>query len=141
MQKKFNITGSCNPQRHYMVNTEERFRAVKELIDAGEYFTINRARQYGKTTLLLMVWRRLSESYLVVPMSFEGLDSSAFDANEGFVSTFSKMMARHLASQKQDDSLVAIWRDSAAKTMDDLSALITTFCQQSKHTGTVPLCA
>ena len=33
MRKEFNITGSCNPQWHYMVNTEERFQAVVLLID------------------------------------------------------------------------------------------------------------
>ena len=38
-----------------MVSTEKRFKAVQALIDAGEYFTINRARQYGKTTMLDMI--------------------------------------------------------------------------------------
>ena len=63
MRKRFNVTGSCNPEWHYMVDTEKRFKAVEELIDMGEYFTINRARQYGKTTMLqlikwLTVWNR-----------------------------------------------------------------------------------
>lgn len=35
-----------------MVNIEERLKAIKILVDAGKYFTINRARQYGKTTTL-----------------------------------------------------------------------------------------
>ena len=73
MRKKFNITGSCNPERHYMVNSKARFETVENLIDAGEYFTINRARQYGKTTTLYMIWRRLSDRYLVVPLSFESV--------------------------------------------------------------------
>jgi len=66
MRKKFNVTGSCNPERHYMVDTAERFAAVEKLIDAGEYFTINRARQYGKTTMLQTIRRRLSDKYLVI---------------------------------------------------------------------------
>ena len=33
MRKRFNVTGSCNPERHYMVETEKRFKAVEELID------------------------------------------------------------------------------------------------------------
>ena len=49
MRKEFNITGSCNPQWHYMVDTEKRFKAIESLIDRGKYFAINRARQYGKT--------------------------------------------------------------------------------------------
>ena len=66
MRRKFNITGSCNPERHYMVDSEKRFKVIEDLIDAGEYFTINRARQYGKTTTLYMIWRRLSERIAVL---------------------------------------------------------------------------
>lgn len=44
-----------------MVNSKKRFEAVEGLIDAGEYFTINRARQYGKTTTLYMIWRRSAD--------------------------------------------------------------------------------
>ena len=29
MRKKFNITGSCNPEWHYMVDTEKRFKGVE----------------------------------------------------------------------------------------------------------------
>ena len=104
MRKEFNITGSCNPQWHYMVNTEKRFKAVEALIDRGKYFTINRARQYGKTTTLIMIWRRLSERYIVVPLSFEGLDSSAFESNEAFVKKFCEMMAIYLAPLNLDET-------------------------------------
>ena len=45
MRKEFNVTGSCNPEWHYMVNTEKRFKAVESLIDRGNYFTINRVWQ------------------------------------------------------------------------------------------------
>ena len=48
MKKEFNITGSCNPEWHYMVDTSKRFAAVEELIERGKYFTINRARQYAR---------------------------------------------------------------------------------------------
>ena len=29
MRKEFNTTGSCNPEWHYMVDTEKRFKAVE----------------------------------------------------------------------------------------------------------------
>ena len=48
MRKEFNVTGSCNPEWHYMVDTAKRFESVERLIDTGKYFAINRARQYGK---------------------------------------------------------------------------------------------
>ena len=131
MRKKFNITGSCNPQRHYMVDTEGRFKAIEELIDTGEYFTINRARQYGKTTTLFMIWRRLSDLYLVLPMSFEGLGDSAFMSEEAFVGTLARMIARRLNSSKEDEALVCIWENCAAKSLDDLAITITDFCRKS----------
>jgi len=52
LKKFFNVNGSCNPQIHYMIDLSERLSEIKKMVDAGEYFTINRARQYGKTTLL-----------------------------------------------------------------------------------------
>ena len=131
MRKKFNITGSCNPERHYMVDSEKRFKAIEDLIDAGEYFTINRARQYGKTTTLYMVWRRLSERYIVVPMSFEGLGDSPFESEEAFARTFSNLMDRYLSSQKENDALTGIWQSNTAKSMDELALLITEFCKKA----------
>ena len=35
-----------------MVNLESRLQEIKTIIDAGEYFTIHKARQYVKTTIL-----------------------------------------------------------------------------------------
>lgn len=42
----------CIPEKHYMVNISGRLQQIRELVDAGKYFTINRARQYGKTITL-----------------------------------------------------------------------------------------
>ncbi len=131
MRKRFNITGSCNPQLHYMVNTENRFKAVRELIELGEYFTINRARQYGKTTMLDMIWNRLSDQYLVVPMSFEGVGSSAFESEEAFAEMFARLMSRHLVSMKQNVELIEIWQNPLVSSMDELSVLISDFCMKS----------
>ena len=130
-RKKFNITGSCNSERHYMVDSKKRFKAVENLIDAGEYFTINRARQYGKTTTLYMIWRRLSDRYVVVPLSFEGLGDSPYDSEGAFVGTFSRLMAQYLTLQNQNLALAGIWQNSTAKSMDELALLITECCRKA----------
>ena len=52
MPKVFNTTGLCVPEKHYMVNIDKRLRDIKVLGDEENYFTINKARQYGKTTAL-----------------------------------------------------------------------------------------
>ena len=129
MRKEFNITGSCNPQRHYMVDTEKRFKAVENLIDRGNYFTINRARQYGKTTMLNKIWFRLSDKYLVIPLSFEGLGDEAFASPATFVTTFKRQMARHLVSLRQNEALIGIWQNGDASSIDDLSEIVTDFCR------------
>ena len=42
--KEFNTTGVCIPAKHYMVDLSERVKEIKELVDDGKYFTINRER-------------------------------------------------------------------------------------------------
>ncbi len=42
MEKEFNVTGICNPQRHYMVDTANKLNEIKKLVEKGSYFTINK---------------------------------------------------------------------------------------------------
>ena len=48
--KEFNTRAVCIPSKHYMVDLSERVVEIRKLVDAGEYYTINRARQYGKAS-------------------------------------------------------------------------------------------
>ena len=66
MAKIFNVNGACRPGQHYMVNLEPKLREIKAMVDAGEYFVINRARQYGKTTTLYALADYLKKDYDVV---------------------------------------------------------------------------
>ena len=64
-RKYFNVNGDCKPGMHYMVDLTGRLGLIKAMVDAGEYFTINRARQFGKTTTLKALERYLGQkSYL-----------------------------------------------------------------------------
>ena len=48
MPKRFCITGTCIPEKNYMVDISDRIdRIIQDYIENGKYFTINRARQYG----------------------------------------------------------------------------------------------
>lgn len=58
--KEFNTTAICIPELHYMVDTTEKIRQIEKLIAHGDYFTINRARQYGKTTTISTLFRNCS---------------------------------------------------------------------------------
>ena len=130
MRKEFNVTGSCNPDWHYMVDTTKRFEFVENLIDKGKYFTINRARQYGKTTTLDAIWRKLSGRYLVVPLSLEGIDSTAYASNEAFAAMFVRQFKENLLSLRRDDTAVEIWQRCSAKSLEELSMVISDYCEE-----------
>jgi len=48
-----------------MVNIDGRLEEIRQMVDRGEYFAINRARQYGKTTTLSRLAGKLSSEYIV----------------------------------------------------------------------------
>ena len=81
MDKKFNITGTCIPEKHYMVDISEKLKNIMELIYNEEYFIINRPRQYGKTTTLFLLNKILknNKEYLPIKISFEGIGDSIFE--------------------------------------------------------------
>ena len=90
--KEFNTTAVCIPSKHYMVNLSERVAEIKKLVDAGKYFTINRARQYGKTTTLTALKGSLSKEYYVLFLDFQGIGKSGFSTEEKFVQEFCRLV-------------------------------------------------
>lgn len=88
MGKYFNVNGNCIPKIHYMVDLTERLRQVRAMVDAGQYFTINRARQYGKTTLLKALAGDLQEDYVVVWLDFQKMSYANFESEQAFVMAF-----------------------------------------------------
>ncbi|MDO4337367.1 MAG: AAA-like domain-containing protein [Eubacteriales bacterium] len=90
--KTFNTTAVCIPDRHYMVDLTTRLDAIKAMVDDGKYFTINRARQYGKTTTLKALEKYLAPDYIVISLDFQNLDHDTFETG----GTFSQALARLL---------------------------------------------
>lgn len=91
MPKEFNVTGNCNPKQHYMVNITSRLEAIKRMVDAGQYITVNRARQYGKTTTLIALEQYLSDKYYVLNMDFQiEMSNSKFRNENSFSCAFAK---------------------------------------------------
>ena len=80
MKKKFNITGLCIPGKHYMVDTSAKIDVILEMVTEGDYFLINRPRQYGKTTTLSLLEERLQahSDYFPLGISFEGISSESY---------------------------------------------------------------
>ena len=78
IMRKFNTTGTCYPQYHYMVDITDRLDDIEKRVAEGEYITINRGRQYGKTTTLYHLTKRLCNDYIVFSISFEDFTGSDF---------------------------------------------------------------
>jgi len=130
MTKEFNTTGCCNPAIHYMVDTSKKLAQIEELIDRGKYFTINRARQFGKTTTLKALFRNLSERYVVIPISFEGVGNLLFSSEESFCTKFKDIVETALKFSFSKDK-AAIWKETLqTDSFDELSDSITEFCLQ-----------
>ena len=88
--KRFNYTGTCIPERHYMADTSKKIEKIIKMIDYGDYFTINRPRQYGKTTTIALLEKRLKEKYILISISFEKLGEESFENIEVFSKVFIK---------------------------------------------------
>lgn len=90
MKKSFNTNGYCDPELHYMVDLSGRLREIKAMVDAGKYFTINRARQYGKTTILNALASFLKKDYEVISLDFQSISYADFEYEQNFVAAFSR---------------------------------------------------
>ena len=95
MPRVFNTTAVCIPEKHYMVNLDSRLQEIRQLVDEGKYFTINRARQYGKTTLLMALNQSLKNAYYTVPLDFQTFGSAEFSTEYAFAEAFAGAFAEN----------------------------------------------
>ena len=136
--KRFNTTAICVPEKHYMVDITDKIEQVKELIESGEYFTINWARQYGKTTIFYSLLRNLKDRYLVLLLSFEGLGDGAFSSDEALAKQFIISVTDFLETIGEEEALINEWKKDTYETdcnqdgFDYLSKKITKLCKNSK---------
>lgn len=96
MRKKFNITGLCLPEKHYMADISEHIHKIKKYVDEGNYFSIHSARQYGKTTTLYALSHHLERDYLVISLDFQALGNASFQNENIFSLTFAEYFLREL---------------------------------------------
>lgn len=97
MRKRFNITGLCIPAKHYMVDLSNRLAEIRSMVDEGSYFSINRGRQFGKTTILHALTKVLSDRYLVVHLDFQALGSASYKDENTFSVAFASIFVRGLS--------------------------------------------
>ena len=139
--KKFNITGKCIPELHYMVDISERIERIKNMVDAGDYLCINRGRQYGKTTTLSMLKRRLDHEYAVFSLSLESVGEAELKTGETLASAILWMLNQKIITKQ-----VSCLAPDAVRYMSQVTppvpatmstlvfgATISTFCQLNEQ--------
>mgnify|MGYP001071828478 CR=1 FL=1 len=137
MKRRFNVTGSCNPQRDYMVRLDDRLKKIKEdYVDYGSYFVINRGRQYGKTTTLKALAKYLSGDYIVLSLDFQQMGTEDFADAATFAHAFANALIEKLEINGLDDRkellkplTEVINRDS--NSLKDLFTRLSRMCRNS----------
>ena len=136
--KCFNTTAVCIPEKHYMVDISERIAEIRKLVDAGKYFTINRARQYGKTTTLRALKKAVENDYLVLSLSFESISNAGFISEGEFVQAFSRLLQDlnefngvEFPEQVSSDLKRFCEQDPDRPKLDELYRTLRRWCAQS----------
>ena len=88
--REFNTTGLCVPRKHYMVDISGRVAQMRAMVERGDYFCVNRARQYGKTTTLAALRRALEGGFAVASLDFQALSHADFATEGAFVGAFAR---------------------------------------------------
>ena len=109
-----------------MVDTSKKLAQIEEYIDDGLYFTINRARQFGKTTTLDSLFRLLSDKYFIIKISFEGLGEDDYREGRLFLAEFQKILVKRIKTISYD--LADFWK-SPVLSFGDLSKKVYDFCK------------
>lgn len=135
MCKAFNTDGYCDSKFDYMVDLSNRLKEVKAMIDAGKYFTINRARQYGKTTILNALISYLEPDYEIVSLDFQSMSSLSFENEQSFVAAFSEELLDNVKNFPNNirNELIA-FEDRSAKinSLQALFKVLKLWCAKSE---------
>lgn len=132
MKKRFNSTGVCVSRKYYMVDISKKIEQIKKLIDNEFYFTINRPRQYGKTTTLNEINNKLKDVYLVINISFEGIGDIVFEDEKSFCNKFLKLIIKDLAFSDKEESRKLENLSREIRDIEELSEIITQFVENAK---------
>ena len=129
--RRFNVTGTCVKSKHYMVDTSSKIDKIIKLIENESYFTINRPRQYGKTTTLSLLRKALSEKYLVLGLSFEGVSDESYIDDEAFIEMLYGQIKDKLELFADESLITLIDEMKNLDNFNDLNRFITRFVKES----------
>jgi len=129
--REFNVTGCCRQEEHYMVDISNKVNQVAAMVEKRQYFTINRARQYGKTTLLWALDDELvKRGYTVAHISFEGIGDTPFENEVNFCQNIVEQIYDELERRRIKG--FALWKDDSVTTFKKLDKFLNKACKDKK---------
>jgi len=130
--RKFNVTGICVPNMHYMVDISEKIEKIFALVEDSNYFTFNRGRQYGKTTTLGRLKKRIAEEsdYICVSISFQYSTEKIISDEEGFCQWLLRKIHRALLLEHKEEA--KLWLEESITDFEKLDHFITERCKNKK---------
>lgn len=134
MGKIFNTDGYCDPELHYMIDLSGRLQEIKGMVDAGQYFTVNRARQYGKTTILTALADFLEKEYEVISLDFQTISYADFETEQNFVAAFSGALlecAAHIPEEVDEKLRQYADGQPYRATLSALFRTLSEFCRKA----------
>ena len=75
-----------------MVDITDSVSKIRKMVDDGKYFTINRARQYGKTTTLYALCVALEDDYIVISLDFQDFSDAVFESEGAFAQGMARII-------------------------------------------------
>jgi hypothetical protein len=110
-----------------MADISGKIDAIFKLVEEGDYFVINRPRQYGKTTTLYLLERRLQQQldYFPVFISFEGFGTESYKNEQNFIEAFFSKLRAVFRFYKRNDLLPLLDNGQAITTLNRLDEWIS----------------
>ena len=130
MKRIFNTTGTCIPARHFVADIFGKVEQVMEMIARGDYFTIKRPHQYGKTTLIYHLSQAMKKDkdYLALDVSFEGIGSSTYESADRFIPAFLELLIMRLRFMDDEtDTTALLEKNRDIRDFNELNRFITEF--------------
>ena len=135
--RKFNTTGPCFPDEHYMLSAVDRLPGIRELVSGGDCFVIHAPRQTGKTTVLKALVREINAQgeMLALYCSLEALQG-AVNVNDAMPKLRLMLLESAAAmpgfmSPGEDLEVALAIGQGAGGTVSAVSSTLTSICRKA----------
>lgn len=136
MERYFNTEGQCESDIHYMVRIDDRLQEIRRrYVDRGSYFTINRGRQYGKTTTLRALAEFLKDEYIVVSLDFQEIGTGEFRDENTFSRAFAEIFAKAFRDGNPQalQPVTVLQKDGAGIALRELFVWLSGICAEASR--------